>query len=380
MAVAVMASITLLFAAVSHNQVELKRLPVTSTPARVDVPTPASLNPNTPAFEAPSSSSSTLYIGTDKTTLLQTAQVLLYNPLKTDTTVTVRAVLDTGSQRSYTTARVKRALNLDCDEVQPLSIATFGATGHEVQKLQVLRVGLKLKDGETLELKLINMPSICEPLTAQPISLCLKKYNHLNHLDLADWSSGVEALHIDVLIGADYYWELVTGKTLRGTEGPVAVDTRLGWVLSGPAPKAKQSKNSASLLTTHSLHVGALEDNSQVLNQTLQSFWELESLEIKQPDRCVFTEFEEKIQYKGGRYEVSLPWRDVHPDNYQLALKRLKGLQRRLQQQPTLLHDYNAIIQDQIEQSVVELVDGGESSDGHPTHYLPHHAVVRQGR
>ena len=60
------------------------------------------------------------------------------------------------------------------------------------QGFEVLRVGLKLKDGKNQELKLIKVPSICKPLTAQPISLCLNEYNHLNRLDLADYYDGQE--------------------------------------------------------------------------------------------------------------------------------------------------------------------------------------------
>ena len=32
----------------------------------------------------------------------------------------------------------------------------------------------------------------------------------------------------DVLIGADHYWDLMTGETIRGDKGPVAVYTHLG--------------------------------------------------------------------------------------------------------------------------------------------------------
>lgn len=128
------------------------------------------------------------------------------------------------------------------------------------------------------------MPSICEPLTAQPISLCLGKFEHLKRLDLADYSDGQDSLQIDVLIGADYYWELVTGHTSRCDSGPVAVHTRLGWVLSGPIPKMKRSKCSTTLLTTHTLHVGTALNETETLNETLHSFWELESLGVRQPD------------------------------------------------------------------------------------------------
>jgi len=72
--------------------------------------------------------------------------------------------------------------------------------------------------------------------------------------------------------------------------------------------------------------VGTTVNEIDTLNETLHSFWELEPLGVKQPDRCMLTEFEEKIKFKNGCYQVSLPWKDIHPplpDNYQLALKRL---------------------------------------------------------
>ena len=140
----------------------------------------------------------------------------------------VRAILDTGSQRSYATDTVKKAMNLESKEMQQLSIATFGTTAQDAWGYEVIRVGLKLKDSGTQELRLITVPSICEPLTAQPISLCLEKFEHFNQFDLADCSNGQDPLQMDVLIGADYYWELVTGHTSRCEDGPVAVHTRLG--------------------------------------------------------------------------------------------------------------------------------------------------------
>lgn len=60
-----------------------------------------------------------------------------------------------------------------------------------------------------------------------------------------------------VFFGADYYWELVTGHMSQCEDSPVAVHTQLGWVLSGPVPKMKQSKSSTSLLTTYTLYMWA---------------------------------------------------------------------------------------------------------------------------
>ena len=40
---------------------------------------------------------------------------------------------------------------------------------------------------------------------------------------------------IDLLIGSDFYWLLVTGNVRFGNPGePVGVETKFGWVLNGP--------------------------------------------------------------------------------------------------------------------------------------------------
>ena len=72
--------------------------------------------------------------------------------------------------------------------------------------------------------------------TPQPIDLCMMKYQHLSDLDLGDHPNRGSVMEVDLLIGSDYYWSFVTGETRRGDGGPVAVRTKLGWVLSGMVP------------------------------------------------------------------------------------------------------------------------------------------------
>ena len=51
-------------------------------------------------------------------------------------------------------------------------------------------------------------------------------FDHLSGLKLAD--SGHEG-QIDILVGSDWYWELVTSKVKVGNSGePVGVKTKLG--------------------------------------------------------------------------------------------------------------------------------------------------------
>ena len=292
-------------------------------------------------------------------------------------------VLDPGSQRSYVTNRVKDALQLRPEGNQHIAVVTFGSNQRNSQDCEIVRIRVKFKDGSDKEFKLFAVPLICQPVAAQPIKLCMERFRHLSQLDLADFSDGTTPMNVDMLIGADYYWELTTGETSRGDAGAIAIHTRLGWVLSGPAPAAKSDKRSFSLVTTHTLHVGNVPCDTKSLNDTLQSFWDLESLGIKEPDRSVFTEFEESIQFRDGRYQVSLPWKDPHPvlpDNYQLCVKRLHGLLRRLRQDPNMLDQYDSIIRDQIKQGIVQPVEPQQTTVAGKVHYLPHHAVIRRDK
>ena len=58
-----------------------------------------------------------------------------------------------------------------------------------------------------------------------------------------------------MLIGSDYYWELVTGGVSRGAQGPTAIHTKLGWVLSGPAPLVNSKQSATNLVSTHVLRI-----------------------------------------------------------------------------------------------------------------------------
>ena len=53
---------------------------------------------------------------------------------------------------------------------------------------------------------------VCEPLSGQPLNLASEHFPYLAGLDLTDSSSLEDNLDIGILIGADQYWKLVTGK------------------------------------------------------------------------------------------------------------------------------------------------------------------------
>lgn len=63
------------------------------------------------------------------------------------------------------------------------------------------------------------------------------------------------------------------------------------------------------------------------------------------------------------------------PENYQLAVGRLKSTLNRLRKNPRLLEMYTAVIQEQVDRGIIEKVSE-EVVQGEVKHYIPHHVVV----
>ena len=106
----------------------------------------------------------------------------------------MRAILDTGSQQSYTTEKVKDALLLNCHEKRTMSVVTFGESNKKTQIYDVIREGVTTRDGQQQEMEFVCTSLICQPLTAQPIDLCMERYRHLAGLELADAGQGKDDL------------------------------------------------------------------------------------------------------------------------------------------------------------------------------------------
>jgi hypothetical protein len=82
-------------------------------------------------------------------------------------------------------------------------------------------------DGDDdVKLSAISVPLISAPVQGRFAKHAVKNYPHLSNLPLADDCEGDAP--IDILVGADQYWKLVTGGVARGESGPTAILTKLG--------------------------------------------------------------------------------------------------------------------------------------------------------
>ena len=224
------------------------------------------------------------------------------------------------------------------------------------------------------------VPVVCAPLRNQQLTFAVQAYTHLRGLPLADFQTESSVLDVDILVGLDSYWSFMTGGCIKADNGgPVALESRLGWVLSGELQNCKETSSTATnFAQTHVLF--AQEQN---LSDQISKFWSLESIGIHlEEENSGYRQFEEEIRFTDGRYEVKLPWKREHPvlpDNYSLSKKRLQGFLTKLKQNRELFKEYDSIIKSQEDMGIIERVNDEECTVGR-THYLPYHAVVRQDK
>lgn len=217
-----------------------------------------------------------LYVNGASPIFLQTAKAVIYKPGSPRVRSQVRLLLDSGSQRTYVTTQVKEELGLLSEGRQFILIKTFGSTEERTQTVDIVHFSAETEQGHEIQLLAYVVPLICEPLQSQAIAQAASSHRHLSGIKLADYSTGDEDVNVDILVGSDQYWNLVTGEVKRGEEGPTAMHTRLGWVLSGPTNgKIEQVRQYSNLVSTHVMKsaVQPLSNPGDSLEGDLQKFW-----------------------------------------------------------------------------------------------------------
>ena len=186
-----------------------------------------------------------------------------------------------------------------------------------------------------------------------------------------------ESTNIDLLIGSDTYWELVTGEIKRDNNCMlVAQKSIFGYLVSGPLTKTNSSKPKSPL---HVMKIVCKQDNC--LNEKNNRFWDLDTIGISDNETSVYGKFIDSIKFENDHYSVALPFQDNRPmlaDNYQLCLNRLQKLKKRLRKIPQLLNEYNKVFDEYLNLGIIEKVKN-EGIVGEAV-YLPHKEVIKEDR
>ena len=170
---------------------------------------------------------SMLYTASEErsTVLLKTA----FSPVvHKNTCIDARILFDEGAQRSFITEELAAKLNIKKEGSETLSISTFGSTTKKVRNLDKTTINLKSTEGELIPIKVLIVPTIASPLQTHNIGIT-QKFSYLRGLQLAHPVMEGEQFEISLLIGGDFYWDIVQDKIVRGN-GPTAVSSKIGYL------------------------------------------------------------------------------------------------------------------------------------------------------
>ncbi|XP_050517597.1 uncharacterized protein LOC126892168 [Diabrotica virgifera virgifera] len=296
---------------------------------------------------------------------LQTLRVKMNHLGKTRV---VRALIDTGSQKTYILRSTARLLDYPCKRQINLVHGLFG--GSELaQKHDCYDVNLSYNN-YSCTFEALDQPVICSDISSVFNGPWMEELKRLN-IEITD--SG-DTSPIEVLIGADIAGKLYTGRRHILGCGLVAVETLLGWTLMGKIPLDQQDNRTA---TTVSLFIS---------NASISQLWELDALGINDPAERKTREetalaakqlfFETVATDSTGRYETRLPWLEGHPalpSNYQMAKKRLDTTLKKINKDG-YLEAYGQIFKEWLDENIIEEVFEDQPNRGH---YLPHRPVIK---
>ena len=245
-------------------------------------------------------------------------------------------MFDTGSDRSYVTQDLVNRVKPKWVDSEPVAFASFGSGKPSKTDLRhIFSVNLQDNHGTDQPLFATAVDVICAPLSRP--SLGHDILNSFGDISFADHYEAGSVVKIDILIGMDSYWQFVLPQVLCSEVADlIAQNSVFGWIVSGclsSGSSASHCNVSHQLLCVN------------VYDDTVRSFWELESVGIVSEDLesavdPVLQEFENSVDFVDGRYEVKLPWRrgasSRLQNNEKLAAIRLQNLNRRLTHEPEL--------------------------------------------
>ena len=303
--------------------------------------------------------------------LLQTAVSSCFNPDGSCTPINI--LFDKGSQRSYVTEEFTKRLRLLEVRKEKCKIHTFGSCEGFVRSCSVVEVPLNTRTG-LLRIHALTIPTICKTLRQS----CHSRFSkNLNGLDLSNANVKGE---VHLLIGCDNYWSIVNGEIRNKYPGPVAMNSSIGWLISGKSSSNGSHPSTTTLVCTN-MSENYIEESDSFDSLFLRTL-ELEAQHVEDKDdvdsEATLSKFHETVEFNGRRYSVSLPWRSgliLENNNFKLAYSRLLGLIQRLKK-ASLLEAYSNIIEDYLKKDYIEEASNFTENSS----YLPHHCVIKEDK
>lgn len=177
---------------------------------------------------------------------------------------------------------------------------------------------------------------------------------------------------MDILIGANFYWQFIGDEAPIRGQGATAINSKLGYLVSGPLDSVRVSKPKQSI----NLHIQAVDCDD------LSFLWSLEKLGIfpHQENVKEAAEYADKcIKFEDGQYTARFPWKSEYqelPANFNMVQNMTRAIIKRLTKEPEMLTVFSRLIEEQLKRNFIENVPASELAKN--CHYIPYHYVKRE--
>ncbi|XP_049874134.1 uncharacterized protein LOC126372431 [Pectinophora gossypiella] len=280
-----------------------------------------------------------------------------------------RVLLDSGSQRCFITKSLCDRLNT---QIIQSTHKIHGVGNSVTQSTQTCNVLIKsVTNTYATRIQCLVLPQITtlSAITTRDIHFSIP-----HNIQLAD-PSFHECHKVDILIGADMFWELLSEGRMKLADGPFLQNTKLGWIISGPI------LNNA--LNGSSNRVNCNFTNS--IDTQLKQFWELEEMPALKPNDTFTTEeracenhfVQTTKRESDGRFCVQIPFKEspsLLGESYEQAKRRFISLEKRLERSPSYKQMYSDFIKEYESLGHMTRTDTYKPLN----YFLPHHGVFRE--
>ncbi|GFY61880.1 integrase catalytic domain-containing protein [Trichonephila inaurata madagascariensis] len=189
--------------------------------------------------------------------LLQTLAVVLQNGNHKSL---VRALIDTGSQKSYILKSTAEKLAFKNEGEEEFIHSLFGGTKTKMYRHKCYKICLTNVDNNyTCNLNVYDQEMICNDVPSIRHGPWINELKN-RKINLSDRGHNLGG-KIEILIGADVAGKLLTGTMFYLKSGPVAIKTKLGWTLMG-----KTYRNKTKFDNNHFMNVTSMFVNDMCIS------------------------------------------------------------------------------------------------------------------
>ncbi|GFS92163.1 integrase catalytic domain-containing protein [Trichonephila clavipes] len=159
-----------------------------------------------------------------------------------------RAIIDTGSQKSYILISTAEELGFNLQREEEFRHSLFGGTKTRMYKHKCYKIYLSSLDGNYIcKLDALDHDVICNDISSAKNGSWIHELKTKN-IFLTDIQENTGP--IEVLLGADVAGKLITGRREELKTGLVALETKLGWTLMGKVPRYTDKKDTSMNIVT----------------------------------------------------------------------------------------------------------------------------------